>query len=269
MIRIFTQCTIAVFALLFSLTNSLAQGSIKQGEKGYRLIAHRGGVVDSTAAENSLAALKKAVDAGYWMVEIDLRLTRDSVLIIHHDRDFKQYYGVDRQVDEMSWKEISKLVGDKGNRVLKFEDALRFCMENGLEVMVDNKIQGFDAILFANVVDLLEQYDLKNEALMIGTGESTNFFTGKIKLSATRKQLEDNMKKPGYKPKNYYLFSAEISKDDFDWATRNNILAVGVINTWGIKSGDKMEEARKKAEALKASGLKYFQIDSVYGVLFE
>lgn len=262
-------CVIVIVALFFTLPNSIAQEKINQEDKDFRLIAHRGGVVDSATAENSLASLQKAVDAGFWMVEIDLRLTKDSVLIVHHDRSFKRYYGLDTQVNEMSWKDISKLVGDKGNKVLKFEDVLRFCKKNGLEVMVDNKIRGNDPALFTEVVNLLQQYDLKDNALMIGTEESTDFFTGKIKLSCTRQQLEDNMKKNDYSPDNYYLLSGEISKEDFEWARSNDILPVGVINTWGIRTADKMEEARHRVLKLKASGVKYFQIDSVYNVFFK
>src|SRR3546814_3807029 len=96
-------------------------------DEQYRLIAHRGGVVDRVTAENSLSALKKASENGYWMVEVDLRLTRDSVLIIHHDPNFKRYFGVDQAVSEMDWAEINQLVGNLGNKVLTFEEALRLC----------------------------------------------------------------------------------------------------------------------------------------------
>jgi glycerophosphoryl diester phosphodiesterase len=56
-------------------------------------------------------------------------------------------------------------------------------------IMIDNKISGKDTVLFTKVIDLLKQYDLFRSALMIGTDESTDFFTGKIKLSCTRKQI--------------------------------------------------------------------------------
>ncbi|HEX5554141.1 MAG TPA: hypothetical protein VFX43_12930, partial [Chitinophagaceae bacterium] len=57
---------------------------------------------------------------------------------------------------------------------------------------------------------------LQRGALMIGTAESTPFFTGKIKLSCTRVQLERNMEKPGYAAENYYLFGTpeEMSASD-------------------------------------------------------
>src|SRR5690554_1679445 len=142
------------------------EGVRAQVSSDYRLIAHRGGVVDSLTAENSLQALQKAAAKGYWMVEVDLRLTGDSVLVTHHDRNFKRYYGVDKALGSMTWEEVGQLKGDKGNRVLLFEEVLRFCRENGLQVMIDNKISGFDSLLFTKVYELVKQYGLEEEAMM-------------------------------------------------------------------------------------------------------
>lgn len=259
-----------VAAICFMLTITLNDvfGQQNKINKKYRLIAHRGGVVDSTTAENSLSALKLAVKKGYWMAEVDLRLTKDSVLITHHDRNFKRYYGVDSLVSEMTWAQISQLKGDKGNKVLLFEDLLKFS-QGKLSLMIDNKLRGNDTVLFHKVINLLKKYNLFDDALMIGTDESTEFFTGKIKLSCTRKQLEENMLNPGYKPSNYYLFSGNITKADVAWAHEHNILAVGVINAWGLKTTNPMQVAQQQADQLKMAGLTHFQIDSAFDPFFQ
>ncbi|WP_221391928.1 glycerophosphodiester phosphodiesterase family protein [Dyadobacter sp. NIV53] len=75
----------------------------------FKLIAHRGGVVDSASAENSLSALRRAVESGYYMVEIDLRVTKDNVLVTHHDRNLIRDFGVDANVSSVNWKEIKRL----------------------------------------------------------------------------------------------------------------------------------------------------------------
>src|SRR5690349_22392869 len=90
-------------ALIFGYCTSAFPQSHKQK---YRLIAHRGGVVDENTKENSRESIRKAIAHGYWMVEIDMRLTKDSMLIIHHDRSLKRYYNVDRPIAEMTWQEI-------------------------------------------------------------------------------------------------------------------------------------------------------------------
>lgn len=264
----FTRAIVTSLLLIFVYSVGLGQDLKAHAPVlDYKLIAHRGGVVDSLTAENSLNALKKAVKRGYSMVEIDLRLTKDGVLIINHDRNLKRSFGVDADVSSLTWNQMSNLKGTMGNKILRFEDVLNYC-KGKLQIMIDNKIEGNDTVLFTKVIDLLKKYDLYDHALMIGTDESTAFFTGKIKLSCTRQQLEENMLKSNYRSSNYFLFSDRISKSDFEWAHQHNILAVGVINSWALKSSDAMQEAKAQADKLKSTGLVWFQIDSIYDRLF-
>ncbi len=257
-----------IFFASWSFHDGSAQSVATPSQK-YFLIAHRGGVVDSARAENSLPALLAAIERGYKMVEVDLRLTKDNQLIINHDADFRKYYDLIRPVNNLNWEEISKLRNTRdGSRVLLFEEALRFC-QGKIQIMIDNKIPGNDTILFQQVIDLLKLYEMQEQALMIGTSASTPFFTGKIKLSCTREQLEDNMLKPGYDPSHYYLFGADLTKEDVDWAKQNHILSVGVVNEWRYRRTKATEEQiRDSIQRLKDTGLMYFQIDSVYEPYF-
>jgi hypothetical protein len=244
---------------------------IEAYNQAYRLIAHRGGVVDSAHAENSLPALEAAVKQGYWMVELDLRLTKDGVFILHHDRTFKNHFGVDKAAAAMTWDEIRKLKNDRGgSRVITFEEALRVC-HGKMQVMIDNKIEGNDTVMFSRVIRLLKKYNLLEQALMIGTDESTEFFTGKIKLSCTRQQLDENKKKPGFKPDHYYLFgnADSLTSNDVSWADREGIMVVGVINRFHYRDAKNPDKAiADDVETLKSWGVKYFQIDSEFSRYF-
>lgn len=225
--------------------------------------------MDSINAENSLPALQAAIAHGYKMVEIDMRVTKDGVLIINHDATFKKYYGIDTPVNKMNWKEISRLkTKTNGSSVLKLEEVFKYCSDK-IGVMIDNKIDGNDTVLFTQVVMLLKKYKLDKEALMIGTDESTEFFTGKVKLSCTRKQIEENMKKPGYRAGNYYLFGSDLSKDDVAFAKANGILSVGVVNAWRYKQpASKLTAVATDVARLQETGLEYFQIDSEFEKYF-
>ena len=80
---------------LFVIMNLLcyqlsAVSQTQKKDNNLELIAHRGGVVNSKSPENSLKALNEAINRGYYMVEVDVRLTKDGVLITHHDKDFKR-----------------------------------------------------------------------------------------------------------------------------------------------------------------------------------
>ena len=60
--------------------------------------AHRGLFDnDSEAPENSLAAIKKAVDAGYG-IEFDVQLSKDDIPVVFHDATLKRMCGVEGNV---------------------------------------------------------------------------------------------------------------------------------------------------------------------------
>ncbi|WP_192579292.1 glycerophosphodiester phosphodiesterase [Dyadobacter aurulentus] len=233
-----------------------------------RLIAHRGGVVDSTYTENSLPALMQAAKEGYAMIETDVRVTKDGQLIANHDADFKRFYGLDKRVVDMEWSDVKKLKStlDGGSPVL-LEDVFRFCREHQMGVMLDNKIRGMDVKLFEKLIALVEKYQLRESALMIGTDESTDFFTGKIRLSCSRKQLEENMQKTGYKSENYFFFErpANLSVGDVKWAKSLGIVTIAAINTYHYRdSKDALSDAREDCKRMLGFGVTTFQIDSEY-----
>ncbi|WP_186758054.1 glycerophosphodiester phosphodiesterase [Echinicola salinicaeni] len=247
--------------------NVFGQSAERVISGNYRLIAHRGGVVNDSIPENSLASLSEAINRGYYMVEVDVRLSKDGMLITHHDKDFVRYYGNGKLVSEMTWSEIQKLEGENGQKVLQLETVLAAC-QGKIKVMIDNKIAGYDESAFNVILGLLEKYQLRKGALMIGTDESTSFFTGRIKLSCTRKQIEENKKMASYNPHDYYLFSSKISKSDIVWAKQNDIEVVGAVNAWAIKDQGFMETAKAIIDQMKDAGVSCFQVDSIFDPYF-
>ncbi|SEL26383.1 glycerophosphodiester phosphodiesterase [Parapedobacter koreensis] len=232
----------------------------------FQLIAHRGGVVDSATAENSLQALEKAIARGYDRIEIDVRMSKDSVFIIHHDRNFLRYYGIDTPVSELAWPAMKALEGSLGNRVHTLEEVLA-AAQNRIKVMIDLKVPGNDTLLHGRLIQLLSRYDQLSDALLIGTDESTDYYRGKIALSCTRQQLEANRKRPGYSPAHYYLFSGTIRAADVEWATQHGIRVIGVINA-SPRQHDPLSAGKAAAGALKAAGVRIFQIDSLFDPFF-
>lgn len=81
------------------------------------LVAHRG--EDSGAPENSLAAIAAAAGRGADVVEIDIRQSKDGVLVLMHDGDVKRttdgetkLAGKPLDVTELNWAELQTLVLD-------------------------------------------------------------------------------------------------------------------------------------------------------------
>jgi glycerophosphoryl diester phosphodiesterase len=259
-ISIFRNLFIAIL-LSFPISTHAQKNTI-------HLIAHRGGVVDSTFTENGLPALKKASENGYAYIETDMRVTRDGILIANHDATFERYYGLKSKVTDMNWSEIKGLRSKLDHTTpLKLETIFQFCQNNKMNVMLDNKIEGLDTLLFTQLINLLDRYNLRKNALMIGTDESTEFFTGKIKLSCTMKQLEENKARKDYKPDNYFLFDrpANLSQKDVDQAKKDSIMIVAAINKYHYKSSPKpYEDAKRDCEKMKSFEIPNFQIDSEF-----
>lgn len=93
---------------------------------GHRLYAHRGLFDnDGDAPENSLAAFRKAVDAGYGM-EMDVQLSKDDKLVVFHDASLKRMCGVEGNVWDYTLEELQKFKLAKSEETIpSFEDVLK------------------------------------------------------------------------------------------------------------------------------------------------
>jgi hypothetical protein len=69
------------------------------------IVAHRG--IWRDAPENSLLALERAIDAGYDVVEIDVRRCADGGLVLLHDDTLLRMAGVEEQPENLSSHQLS------------------------------------------------------------------------------------------------------------------------------------------------------------------
>jgi glycerophosphoryl diester phosphodiesterase len=72
-------------------------------------IAHRG--ASTLMPEHSSAAYELALTQGADVLELDLRLTRDGVLLVAHDSTLKRTLGLDASVSELTVPELQRLAG--------------------------------------------------------------------------------------------------------------------------------------------------------------
>jgi glycerophosphoryl diester phosphodiesterase len=232
----------------------------------YKLIGHRGGVVDSSFTENSLPALQAAVKRGYYMVEIDVRLSKDSQLIAQHDPNFNRYYHVNRFTQQLNWDSIRILKSDRDNgSPLLFEDVLRFC-KGKLEIMLDNKITGNDTVSFRGIEQLMKKHGLLKNALIIGTNETRNYFTGKAKTGYNLSSLQRMKENAGFNAVLYFLFDHGnvLTQESVKWAQQNKILVVPSINKFHYTNIPFMQGADRDITQLKQWGVEFYQIDSEF-----
>ena len=85
--------------------------------------AHRG-LHDGTRVENSASAFRAAVEAGFG-IELDVRLSSDGVLVVHHDDELGRVAKGEGRVDAYTADELSRIkLGDSDDTVPTFDEVL-------------------------------------------------------------------------------------------------------------------------------------------------
>lgn len=121
------------------------------------LYAHRGlHNGNRSVPENSLAAFTLAVEAGYGM-ELDVQLTKDGRLVVHHDGSLKRVCGVDRNIRDLTYQELCAIPLPDGSRVPLFSEVL--ALVNGrAPIIVEVKHYGGAAKNAAAALEQLKTY---------------------------------------------------------------------------------------------------------------
>ena len=90
------------------------------------LYAHRGLHDNATEApENSMAAFRKAVDAGFG-IELDIQLTKDRIPVVFHDFTLKRVCGGEGKISDYTYEELQQFhLCDSVEKIPKFEDVLK------------------------------------------------------------------------------------------------------------------------------------------------
>lgn len=131
------------------------------------IFAHRGlhGVYDdfkTEAPENSAIAFWWAAHFGM-AIEIDLHILKDDTVVVFHDDNLKRMTGVDREVQDCTYEELSELVlltksGEKtAQHILKFNEAF-FEMVSGQFLLIELKYDTDKHRLEKAVLKILAEY---------------------------------------------------------------------------------------------------------------
>lgn len=231
-----------------------------------RLIAHRGGVVDDAHPENSPASLEAAIEQGYWMVEVDVRRTRDGRPILQHDQTFKRFYGDPRKVTEMDWSEIKQLRATPGNsRPMAFEELAERC-KGRIRLMLDVKNEPNPPEYYRALEKALIRNDLIETTYILSDVETERYFQGRIPAAANAQALKAAVARGEKAAGAYYLFegATTITQEDVALARACRVDAVAAANLFEYRADPSGDAAIQALRAAFALGVRTFQIDSAY-----
>ena len=122
------------------------------------LIAHRGYYNNKKGIpENSVMAFKKAIDNNY-LIELDVRLTKDKKLVVFHDDNLKRVCGVNKKVKDLTYKELLKYnLCDTTLKVPLFSDVIK--LVNGrVPILIETKYHNRYGILEKILINELSNY---------------------------------------------------------------------------------------------------------------
>lgn len=122
------------------------------------LIAHRGYYNNKKGIpENSVIAFKKAIDNNY-LIELDVRLTKDKKLVVFHDDNLKRVCGVNKRVKDLTYKELLKYnLFDTTQKVPLFSEVIK--LVNGrVPILIETKFHNRYGVLEKILINELSNY---------------------------------------------------------------------------------------------------------------
>ena len=159
-----TTVTAAVLLGVWLLKDIQAVDSVE-------VIAHRGAA--GKAPENTIAAIRQAINDKADWVEIDVQETKDGEVVVIHDSDFMKISGVQTKVWDGTLEELRQIdIGSwfdpkfSAERIPTLEEVLLEA-KGKAKVLIELKYYGHDEQLEQRVIDVVEKVGMsKSVALM-------------------------------------------------------------------------------------------------------
>ena len=113
------------------------------------LIAHRG--IHHRFLENSIQAFDLAIKKNM-IIELDVRLSKDRVVLVFHDANLKRIFGIDQELKDLTLEEIKKY-----KYIPTLEEVLNL-VKGQVPILIEIKYDYPIGVLEKRVSKLLDQY---------------------------------------------------------------------------------------------------------------
>jgi glycerophosphoryl diester phosphodiesterase len=134
-----------------------------------QITAHRGHA--RRAPENTLSALRKAIESGADFAEIDVQQTSDGVVVLLHDSDLRRVAGDSRRLADVTFDELRKLdVGSwfspqfAGEQVPTLAEAMQL-VRGKMKLNIELKYYGPNPALAPAVAKLVREQQFKDQCV--------------------------------------------------------------------------------------------------------
>lgn len=161
---------VAAMLLMVLATSVWILGRLEE-DRPVLVIAHRGS--SAAAPENSLAAIRQAIEDGADYAEIDVQETADGVVVVLHDSDLQRITGLQRRIWEVTYEEVAGLDAGSwfdatfaGERIPTLQQAIEVA-RGRIGLNIELKFNGHDQQLAERVVQIVQEQGLASEAMIM------------------------------------------------------------------------------------------------------
>lgn len=146
---------------------SINQNTIYAG-RDVSVISHRG--VVNGEFENSLSGIRASREADIDIVEVDVMMTKDQVIVLHHDLSLRRTFGYPYQIQDLTYEEIADLELNTSADV-PTEDPIPPTLSDAFEtlsgemrILIDVKTRGNYQDFARELVTVIEEHELIESA---------------------------------------------------------------------------------------------------------
>jgi glycerophosphoryl diester phosphodiesterase len=140
-------------------------------EDEVEITAHRGS--SKAAPENTIAAVRRAIEDGADRVEIDVQETADGTVVVFHDSDFMKLSGVNLKIWDATMDDLQEIdIGSwfapefQNERVPTLAEVLDVC-KGRIDLNIELKYYGHDDQLEQRVADVVEDHDMAADVIVM------------------------------------------------------------------------------------------------------
>jgi len=146
---------------------------VKKPRFDVAIVAHRGG--SRVAPENTLPAFRSAIATGSDFVELDVQLTADDKVVVHHDRDTERLGGTNLTIARATYEELSRVRfenvsgGDHSTlRIPLLEEVLSVIDRRAIPLIeIKRRKKGYRPLLEQKVVQALREREMIDRAMVV------------------------------------------------------------------------------------------------------
>lgn len=161
---------ITVPSKLMPTVNSSLSFTLKS-ENAPKSAAHRG--LSALYPQNTVPAIEKAAEYGFWGFEIDIHTTRDGEWVVIHNDTVDAMTDSEGEVSSFTLDEIKEMTIDSGNGIKNYpelkiptlKEALAVCENSDIVPIIE--IKNCDTKYFPDLVKLLKNEKLDKKAVII------------------------------------------------------------------------------------------------------